>query len=210
MKNKNFFPGFVIYLGICAAMLALTIPQILLLEGSKVLAVRTNLINILLAAAGMGALLWLGKGLYKKLNTLQELVRPLEKRDYSALRSLDSIKTGGANKEPYRELIKSATDLGKFIEVFKGHVKNNARMEELLAKILDDAQVDSQSATEALIQEVAEIETTAQQAISTLRQAEDYFSSFDEIGREQIQMIEEVDSRLSNTDELEQSLAVIL
>ena len=215
MKNKNFF----IIVGLVTVMLAFTIIQILLFRetsasdlssAARALAIRTNAINILLGAGGMCVLLFLGNKVVKKLNTLEELIRPLEKKDYSVLALFSSDShSPGRSEETYGEFKKAAGDLGKFIETFRAHARSNAGIEEILQKIIQSSEEDPED-TGPLARRFEEIESAAQQAASVLDQLENYFSSLNEKERGQSKTIEEVETRLAASAELEQVIANII
>jgi len=195
-------------------MIILTVLQALLYYGNVAqagaLAIRTNLVNILLGAGGMGLLLWMGSGAVKKLNGLEGLLRPLEKKDYPALASL---KSEGAGKEPYGELKKAVKDLATFIDLFNTHSKSNAAMEGLLAEIKKNAKEKQREAAppnEPLLRYFGEIESSAGQAASTLEQVENYFSTLAEMNQGRNKVLEDLDARLAEAAELEQSIAATL
>ena len=209
--KSNVSKGPLILFGVCAAMIALTVLQIALPgTGGIPAALRIIVINMLLGAAGMGAILYLGNKVSKKLSSLEELVQPLEKRDYSAMVSL---KPQGEDAESYEELKKTIRDLGTFVQMFKTHAKGNAVMERTLKEIMEDTKGGASaghSANDSLTRCLGEIESSAEQATSALEQVESYFSSITEEGREQHKIIEELDARLSSTAEFEHSMAATI
>ena len=219
MENNNKLPGgLFILIAVCAAMLVFTVLQILLnrswnIAETGTLIIRMSIINILLGAGGMGAILYRGNKAFQKLNDLEELVQPLEKKDYPELALLKSRDTG---EESYGKLKKSIRELGIFIEMFKTHAKDNAGIGELLAKSIHSTKEEAQKANagtlvdERLTRYLGEIESSTEQAMSALRQVEDYFSSLNETGQGQNQVLEELRTRLTATMDLEQSMTVTL
>ena len=187
-------------------MIVLTSLQILLSGGAKDLAVRTSVVNIILAAGGMISLLWLGNRIIKKLNTLEEMIRPIIEKNYTAMPAGTSE---GMDGESYGDLKKAAKDLGKFAEAFRVHAGSSSEMEELLKPETNTAQVNKEN-LETLGRHLKEIEDAAGQAASALDSAGDYFSSFDELSREQTRNMEEVESRIMVTSELGKSIAIVI
>ena len=213
MKNNDTVPGGLsILLGFCAAMIILTVLQVLVPVGLMPAFIQTNVINMLLGAAGMGMLLHRGNKTAQKLGTLQELVRPLEKRDYPALALLkpQTADSESVDDESYTDLRKTIRDLGVFIEMFKTHAKGNADVEKLLAKLIESAREKPQEAVNSGAGCLGEIDSSAKQAVSALEQVELCFSSFAEMNREQNQIIEELGARLTATAELEDSMAATI
>ena len=214
-NNKNLPGGLFIFIGVSAAMIALTVLQIALPEiGWFPLFIRTNVINILLGMAGMGLLLYQGNKVSRKLTSLEELIQPLEKKDYSALASL---KPQDAGEESHTELKKSLKDMGVFVDMFKTHANGNANMEKLLTQVIKAAKDGTRETTaagqpinESLARCLGEIESAVEQAVSALEQVENFFSSISEMGRGQNRVIEELDARLTTTAELEQSMAATI
>ena len=210
-NNKKLPGGLLILLGVCTAMIVLTILQVLLPGiGLFPVFIRTNVINILLGAAGMGALLYMGNRVSKKLHRLQELVGPLEKKDYQALASL---KLQDSGEESYLELEKTLKNLGVFIEIFRTHANGNSVMEKRLKEIINSIKEGTgetagswQTASVSLAHCLGEIDSSAEQAVSALEQVESYFSSISETGRSQNNVMAELDASLSTTAELEQSM----
>ena len=211
-NDKNLPRGLFILIGVCAAMIILTILQMVLSGiGMVPVFLSTNAVNILLGAAGMGALLYLGNRTSKKLHQLLELIRPLEKKDYKALASLGHQDE---DEESYGELKKNLKDLGVFVEMFKTHATGNARMEKLLSEsiksIKEETKATSQADNEPLARCLGEIDASAEQAAAALEKVESYVSFITEMGQGQNKVIEELDTRLAATAELEQSIAATI
>jgi len=209
-SRKNLPGGLLILLGVFAAMLILTFLQILFSGAGLFPAfIQTNVVNILLGLAGMGVLLYKGNKIAEKLSNLEEIIRPLEKRDYPALALL---KPQDADNDSFPELIKAIKDLAVFVEMFKTHAKGTAGMEKLLAEIINNTKEGAQAsrAEGGLNLCFGEIESSAEQAVSTLKQVESYFSAIAEAGRGQNRVIEELGARIAATAELEHVMALTL
>jgi len=204
-KRINKF-GLFIFLGVCSAMIILTSLQILLFSGAKDLAVRTSLANIILAAGGMAVLLRLGNRIIIKLNTLEEIIQPIIEKNYTAT-------TAGTNKGQDAEICeglrKTAGDLGKFAEAFKVHAGGGAEIEKLFEPETDTA-ADNYKTLEKLSGHLDEIKDAAEQAVSALDKAGSYFSSYDELSREQNCSMEEAESRIMTALEQGKSVAGII
>lgn len=206
MKNKDFNKGIFIFLGFCLAMIFFTVLQILLFQGGKTLAIRTGAVNIILGAAGMALLLRIGNLVSKKINALEDIIRPIEEKNYTALAGR---KTGNQEDSINRELRKAVQDLGKFAEAFRVHTKGTVEIEELLThKITTEPQGTEN--LETLNERFREIETAVGQAASALDQTENYFASLKEINNKQQIAIEEAEAQLSSESELEKTIAGIL
>ncbi|MCL2602458.1 MAG: methyl-accepting chemotaxis protein [Treponema sp.] len=186
-------------------MIVATTLQLLLTGGSGTARfVVSNLINILLGAGGMAALLYLGNEAQKKFENLDTLVRPLTEKNFAALTSLQA-------DESNEQLGKSIKEIGIFIELFRKHTQGSAEIEKTLAEITKNMQVDApQNPSDMPFEHFKEIESQAVQANSTLAQVESYFSSINEMREGQKQAIQELQARLALTAELEYSLVAAL
>jgi len=215
-KNKA---GLFIIPGICTAMIVITILQITLFTEARDLAVRTSVVNIILGTGGMIVLFYLGNKIQRKLNTLEDMVRPFEEKNYSALIASGSAAYGqvaetaeSPDVESYRDLKKAALDLGKFAEAFRAHAGSIAEMEELLEKETDTLKSHSTVLSNAenrqtQDRQINEIEEATEKAVCALEEVDKYISSFNEISRKQDQAMEEAEIRLEAATELSRSIA---
>ena len=209
MKNENSLSkGPLILFGVCAAMIALTVLQAAL----PGIGLAAGIITVLLGTAGMAAILYLANGLSKRLDSLEELTQPLERKDFP---NLALLKPQTEGEDPHAELRKALKDIGVFVEMFKTHANGNATIEKLLAEAARNAQGGDKSgagqlAADPLNNSFGEIEASTRQAVSALEQVESYFSSLTEMGRGQNQAMEELGSRLTAAADLEQSMAATI
>jgi len=210
MKNENSLSkGRLILFGVCGAMIVLTVLQMVLSGTGGVAAI----INMLLGAGGMAAILYAANTDVKKLNSLEELIQPLEKKDFPALALL---KPQAGEEDPYTELKKALKDIGVFAEMFKTHAGGNANIEKLLAELVKGTKqaaqetVNLEQSDDPLSRSLGEIESSAAQAVSALEQVEGHFSSLTEVGRGQNQVMGELEARLTAAAELEQSIAATI
>jgi len=231
MKKQNNSLGFLVILCIFTVMIVVTVPQILVfskvksppsISQTRDLVIRTNIINMLLGAAGMGALFWIGKKNLRRLNTLEELTGLIEKRDYSALASI-KVEDPVSGKEPYVYLKKTAAELGKFAEVFNAHASANAEMELLLKQGAFSYGLEAEDSGENFIinteepgviknlgAKFDEIDSLAEQAAAAINQAGKHYSFLDEMYHEQKKVMEETDFHFSKMDEYGKSIAAVL
>ena len=204
--NKNY--GILIFLGVCASMIAITIIQLFFFSGEKDLAIRTSVINIILGAGGMGALLYIGSRILKKLNVLEEMVQPFEDKNFSALAAPGTQSETAWTQEAnlYEGLAKAVRNLGIFAEAFRVHAGTVAKMEELIKSDSDNTAHHCENRL-VLDEKIREIGDAAGQALCALEELEKYFSSFNELSREHFNVVEEAETRLAKTAELSQSIA---
>ncbi|MCL2763629.1 MAG: methyl-accepting chemotaxis protein, partial [Treponema sp.] len=115
------------------------------------------------------------------------------------------------------ELKKAAGDLEKFIDLFRIHAKKSAGMKEFMTEITNNAQKESLEsfaqnalADESLARNFVEIESLIKQAACALEQLESHLSSLDETDHRQNLVMEELETRLAASAELEYAAAALL
>jgi methyl-accepting chemotaxis protein len=162
-------------------------------------------INIILAACGMGLLLAGFLRSEKKFKALEDLTELLAEGNYSALE-----KMRPANGESYESLEKALESLGNLRKTLGVFAERGAAAE----KILEGGNQEREAAAarinetlEVLNGRFGEIENAADQADGTIARMESCFGSLRDTAQEQYAFMEKAESRLGEAAHLARSMA---
>jgi methyl-accepting chemotaxis protein len=214
--ERGFFAlGLGIALGACAAA-AVSLAVQMQLSGSRTgdgAAVRGfflggSLVNILIFALGLGALVLCIRVLTRRLGELKDLVRPLSDRNMKALISLPKPASGGGDGG-LLGLKESLWSLGRLFESLNNFAARSASLREILRGESRERDLLHQHIGE-LIDKIAgqffEIEAAVKQAMDSLGNIEGYIGSLNDAGENQSTALKEAGTRLTQATDL--SLAV--
>jgi methyl-accepting chemotaxis protein len=214
-KNKILFWGIIILLGTCLLIGVSSIPQILAEaagSGNRLFfAYRIVIINMVLAACGMGLILGGLLRLGSRLKTLEDLVRPLAEKDYPALEKIRSRSgSPAAHNGGYENLEKALEDLGNFYAALRSFSEHSAAA----GKILENENREREAVAshinntlESLSGHFGKIEGAANQVAGTIEHIEGYFDSLRNAAQEQSAIMEKAESRLGEAADLAGSVA---
>jgi methyl-accepting chemotaxis protein len=230
-NEKSFFFSGITGAGFCAAAAVSLAVQIYLAgnisaEESSLQAFRSlllwgGIINIGLFAAAFIIVLLRGRKILEKLNTISALVRPLAKKNFSALGQIPAPQAETANtadsSDPNgneideNELAASLRSLGKLLESLKLMVERSAEMGNVLRD--DDSERDAVfkhlgDLTDKIANQFFEIESSVDQGIESLGSIDTYLDSLNSNSGSQSATLEAAEIQLEKSSELSNAASV--
>jgi methyl-accepting chemotaxis protein len=208
-KNKILFWGIIILLGTCLLMAVSSIPQIRAETAGggepPFFAYRVVVVNIILAACGMGLLLAVFFRSEKKLKALEDLTQILAEGNFSALEKMKP--PSGESCEGLEKALESLGNLRKTLGVFAERGAAAGKIVEGGNREREAAAARINETLEALNGRFGEIENAADQADETIARMESCFGSLRDTAQEQHAFMEKAESRLGETANLARSMA---
>ncbi|MDR1238741.1 MAG: methyl-accepting chemotaxis protein [Treponema sp.] len=209
--------GLGIALGTCAALSVALAVQLYLAGSRAGGAVRGllpggGLVNILIAALGLGALVFCILTLARRLGELKALIKPLLEKDMKTLISLPKPGSGGGlpGLREAEGLKESLWSLGRLFESLNSFAARSAGLREILRGESREREALHQHIGE-MINKIAgqffEIEAATKQAMESLGSIEDYIGSLNTAGGSQSAVLEEAGVRLTQVTDLALSVA---
>jgi methyl-accepting chemotaxis protein len=172
-----------------------------------------GIINILIFALGLSALLVFIRILSRRLLGLKNLVRPLTEKNIAALQSLPKpapgLAEGRFGLEEASGLAETLWSLGRLFESLNAFVARSAGMRELLRGESHERDTLHQhigGTIDKIAGQFFEIEASAKQALGALGGIEDYIGSLSDAGGSQSAVLSGAGEQLSRVTDL--SLAV--
>ncbi|MDR1900628.1 MAG: methyl-accepting chemotaxis protein [Treponema sp.] len=198
---------------VTAAVLALGV-QILLTRNAAEdgtllsLLIRGGIVPVVILTLGCLALCLVISALFRKLRGLEDLVKPLSERDFSALTALSENPAAGEDPAaaPLRE---SLAALGKFLEALERRISKNREMKNVMGgeAAEQDAVLDHmEKAAETIASRFYDIEDQSKQGIEALESLAAGIKSLGDAAEDPVQP-EDSKDRLSRVAELSESVA---
>jgi methyl-accepting chemotaxis protein len=144
----------------------------------------------------------------RRLLSLEELVKPLSEKKFSALTAAEN--SGISRENRYASLSESLSALKQFFAALEKYLSRNLGLENVLRDESGERDAIINHAEEVIARitkQFTEIETSVQQAMEALAGIEEYVLSLDAGSKKQSSVLEESGDRLSRSVELAVSAA---